>query len=136
MKVNKKDLKNTIVALSIKQPWAELILRGEKTIETRRWVTSFRGEFYIHASKIIDKRACEEFKIDTDSLVTGALVGKATIEHIVEYHTDKQFILDNKKHRSGFYGFNRPTFGFLLDDIKKITPISAKGSLKFFKLQV
>lgn len=134
--MNKKNLKDTIVALSIRQPWAELILRGEKTIETRKWVTSFRGGFYIHTSKIVDRKACKEFEIDPDSLATGALVGKASIEDVVEYHTDKQFMLDNDKHRSGFYGFTRPTFGFLLRDIKKITPISAKGSLKFFKLQV
>lgn len=133
--MNKKNLKDTIVALSIRQPWAELILRGEKIIETRKWSTSFRGEFYIHASKIIDRKACKEFGIDLDSLVTGALIGKATIKDVVEYHTDKQFVLDNEKHMSGFYGFTRPTFGFLLRDIKKIAPISAKGNLKFFKLQ-
>src|SRR5947208_1239062 len=39
-------------ALSIRQPWAELILRGIKTAELRSRSTSIVGErFYIYASK-------------------------------------------------------------------------------------
>jgi len=39
-------------ALSIRQPYAELILRGEKTIEYRSRSTKIIGErFYIYASK-------------------------------------------------------------------------------------
>jgi len=34
-------------ALSLKQPFAELILQGKKTIELRKWNTKFRGEFLI-----------------------------------------------------------------------------------------
>ena len=30
-------------ALSIRQPWAELILQGRKTIELRTWKTCYRG---------------------------------------------------------------------------------------------
>lgn len=38
-------------ALSLKQPWASMIASGEKTIETRRWYTSFRGDLLICSSK-------------------------------------------------------------------------------------
>jgi len=37
-------------ALSVKQPWASLIATGEKTIETRTWPTSYRGELLICSS--------------------------------------------------------------------------------------
>ncbi len=37
-------------ALCIRQPWAELILRGEKTVEYRSKATNIRGEVYIYAS--------------------------------------------------------------------------------------
>ena len=43
--------------LSLKQPWAELILLGRKTIEVRKWNTAFRGEFLIHASGNTDEEA-------------------------------------------------------------------------------
>ena len=34
-------------ALSVHQPFASLIAAGEKTIETRRWPTSYRGDLLI-----------------------------------------------------------------------------------------
>lgn len=37
-------------ALSLKEPWASLIAAGVKSIETRSWRTSYRGELAIHAS--------------------------------------------------------------------------------------
>ena len=33
--------------LSVKQPWASMIARGEKTIEVRSWRTSYRGPLLI-----------------------------------------------------------------------------------------
>lgn len=42
------------VALSIKQPWAWLIVNGHKDIENRDWLTKFRGPIAIHAGKTID----------------------------------------------------------------------------------
>lgn len=38
-------------ALSVKQPWANLIAAGEKTIETRTWATEYRGPLLIVSSK-------------------------------------------------------------------------------------
>lgn len=40
-----------IKAISVKQPWANLIASGEKTIETRTWATDYRGELLIVSSK-------------------------------------------------------------------------------------
>jgi len=37
-------------ALSVKQPWAWLIVHGLKDIENRDWSTKFRGRIYVHAS--------------------------------------------------------------------------------------
>ena len=36
--------------LSLTEPYATLIMKGIKTIETRSWKTSCRGKLYIHAS--------------------------------------------------------------------------------------
>lgn len=38
-------------AISILQPWATLIAVGAKQIETRSWLTKYRGPLAIHASK-------------------------------------------------------------------------------------
>ena len=41
-------------AISLKQPWANMIAAGEKTIETRRWPTDYRGPLLIVSSKTPD----------------------------------------------------------------------------------
>lgn len=44
-------------ALSVKQPWAELICLGIKDIENRTWKTNFRGRVYVHAPVAEDKKS-------------------------------------------------------------------------------
>ena len=39
-------------ALSIKQPWANMIASGEKTIETRMYSTAYRGELALCSSAL------------------------------------------------------------------------------------
>ena len=48
MKIQKKDWK----AISLKQPWANLVASGKKTIETRKWTTGYRGPLIICSSRI------------------------------------------------------------------------------------
>jgi hypothetical protein len=38
-------------AISLKQPWANLVASGKKTVETRKWKTDYRGELVICSSK-------------------------------------------------------------------------------------
>ena len=40
-----------MIALTICQPYAELIMRLEKPVENRTWYTSYRGPLVIHAGK-------------------------------------------------------------------------------------
>lgn len=43
-----------VKAISIKQPWANMIASGQKTIETRLWPTEYRGPLLIVSSKTPD----------------------------------------------------------------------------------
>ena len=38
-------------AISLKQPWANLVASGIKTIETRKWSTKYRGDLVICSSQ-------------------------------------------------------------------------------------
>lgn len=38
-------------ALSLRQPWAWIVVYGGKNLENRIWSTTFRGPFLIHAAK-------------------------------------------------------------------------------------
>ncbi|PIN89839.1 hypothetical protein COU57_05230 [Candidatus Pacearchaeota archaeon CG10_big_fil_rev_8_21_14_0_10_32_14] len=69
-------------ALSLKQPYAELIICGKKKIELRKWNTNYRGEFYIHASKIPDIKALRKFGYKKEDLPLGCIVGKAEITSV------------------------------------------------------
>lgn len=40
--------------LTVKNPWAGLIIDGIKDIENRTWKTNYRGKLYIHSSSKID----------------------------------------------------------------------------------
>jgi predicted transcriptional regulator len=122
--------------LSLKQPFAELIVSGRKTIELRKWNTRFRGEFLIHASKSIDTQACRSCNIDASSLVTGAIVGSARLYHVKLYQSKEEFIADQDKHFA-IAAYMTHKYGFLLADIKRFyKPIPLKGQLGFFNLNI
>jgi ASCH domain len=42
-------------ALTIRQPWASLIIAGEKDVENRTWPTRYRGPLAIHAGQGVDR---------------------------------------------------------------------------------
>ena len=46
--------------LTIKEPWATLIIEGYKKYEFRSWKTKYRGEILIHAGAGIDKEAMKK----------------------------------------------------------------------------
>ena len=122
--------------LSLKQPFADLLASGEKTIELRKWNTKYRGKFLIHASKNIDIEACERLDIDNDKLTTGAIIGSAFIYDVKEYKSQEEFNKDKQKHFSIISKyFDGYKYGFVVKDarmLKKLIPYS--GKLGFFEV--
>lgn len=47
-------------ALTLHQPWAQLVAVGAKTVETRSWTTRYRGSLAIHAGKSKGATECSE----------------------------------------------------------------------------
>jgi hypothetical protein len=50
-KVDFEKETGTVKALSIKEPWLTLIVDGKKTIETRTWMTDYRGPLLLVGCK-------------------------------------------------------------------------------------
>lgn len=64
-------------ALSIRQPWVEMIASGEKTVEFRTWQTHYRGPLAICASSTKESdidRLCTDWNVKIEDCVRGVLV--------------------------------------------------------------
>jgi hypothetical protein len=117
--------------LSLKQPYAELILLGRKKIELRKWNTKYRGEFLIHASKNPDISAMERFGFK--ELPCGFIVGKAFLKDVKKYRNEEEHRKDKDLHlASSFFG----DYGFILENPESIDKIPAKGKLNFWNYEL
>lgn len=67
--------------LSVKQPWASLLVSKTKTIELRTWVTKHTGLVGIHASLKLDPYGPLDRFPNASLLPTGAVIGTV---HLVE----------------------------------------------------
>ncbi len=122
--------------LSIKQPFAELIVLGKKTIELRTWNTKFRGEFLVHASQKLDKEICQLCNINPTSLVRGAVVGNAILYDVKEYKNKKEFLADKNKHLAP-ERYAHHKYGFMIKNAVRFDkPIYMLGRLNFFNVDI
>jgi ASCH domain-containing protein len=104
--------------LSLRQPYAELVVDGRKTIETRRWNTNFRRKFFIHASKAIDKESATLLNIDSSKLTRGAVLGLAFPYGVKKYPGKEDFLADKDKHFS--INFSAPKIRFFIKGCKEV----------------
>lgn len=73
------------LALGIRQPWAELIIRGEKSVEVRNQNTTVRGTIYVYSAKLVSNHPCardaiDRFGLDLDALPRGVLIGTVNLD--------------------------------------------------------
>lgn len=106
--------------LSIRQPWAHLIIHGGKDIENRTWKTKHRGPFLIHAAQIIDYEACRKFNLKPNQLHTGGIIGVVDLVDVVTESKSKWWI---------------GPIGFVLENPKELEYRVYKGKLNFFEAE-
>lgn len=75
---------DTVRALSIRQPWAELILRGEKNLEYRSRRMKEMGPLLLHASRTLDEENIAQHGFKPEDLPFGALVGIVDVVGCIE----------------------------------------------------
>ena len=65
--------------LTVKQPWASLIIEGFKCYEFRSWKTNYRGKILIHAGKNLEKDMVDRFQKYHLDYELGAIIGEAEL---------------------------------------------------------
>ena len=116
-------------ALSVRQPWAWLIVNGFKPVENRDWPTRFRGRFLIHASKGMTRMEYADTRDFAEGLgVTipafeelkrGGIVGAAYMNDCVARSDSPWFFGD---------------YGFVLESAQTLPFTPLKGRLGFFEV--
>ena len=113
-------------ALSIRQPWADLILLHGKDVENRTWAPpwSMKGQrIYVHAGKLLDKDAYDLVGLPAEPPVVpperlGAILGEVTLVKWVRAHASPWF--------GGPWGW------LLADPVSYPEPIPCRGHLGLF----
>ena len=123
--------------ISIKEPFATLIMKKMKLIETRSWKTNYRGELYIHASgkslakEYLNNQYVFELIKDLD-MNYGNIICKVNLVDCI--YMDEKFLKKIKKNKQeynlGKYELGR--YAWVFEDIVPITPIEAKGKLNIW----
>ena len=98
--------------LSIKEPWASLIIEGKKTLELRTWSTRYRGPLLIHRSG-----KC------------GGIVGVVELVDIVQIESSTHFLSLRDKHQAPDTLYQEGLYGWILKNTKPIAFIPCKGQL-------
>lgn len=106
-------------ALTIKEPWATLIIEGYKEYEFRSWKTNYRGKILIHAGKSLEKNQVKKFKEYNLEYSCGEIIGEADLVDCIKV-TD-EFDNELKKKNSLVYGNSGhvQNYGWKLENIKK-----------------
>lgn len=124
--------------LTIKQPWATLIMQGYKRFEFRSWQTKYRGDLLIHAGKGIDKEAIKRLeKYLPEELPTGKILGKVTLVDCIKMSPEfKEELLKENRDiytKSSF----QENYGWQMDNVQVFNePIEAKGHLSLWEYNI
>jgi len=121
------------MALSVRQPWASLIINGLKTIEVRSWSTDYRGRILIHASRTPDENGMQRFPMVECPL--GAIIGSVELISVEKFTNELWYKSAELHLQSG--GFHPELYAWHIANQNRIeTPIYVRGALKLFYVEL
>jgi hypothetical protein len=111
--------------LSIRQPWAELILLERKKVELRQWYTRRRGWIWLHTGKSFDQTDLDRFGFG--SLFTGGFVGAFHLRDVVPLDEERWEAWRGSHLDLGTCPPN--VFGWVVTNPQRLSrPVEAAGS--------
>lgn len=120
-------------AITIKQPFASLIIEGYKEYEFRTWRTKFRGDILIHAGKGVDKKAMEKYKHLVSDFPSGCMLGIVSITDCIKIDDEaREMLKDNIVYDNVVNNKDWEGFGFKIENIRKVENTPANGKLSLW----
>lgn len=116
--------------LTIKEPWASLIVTGHKQYEFRSWKTNYRGKILIHAGLSLEKEKAKKFSDYNLDYGKGEIIGEAELVDCIK--VSEKFQSELIKKDKSIYGNSDHVgiYAWKLINIKKYdTRIKCKGKL-------
>lgn len=107
-------------AISVQQPWAHLILCGEKPYEYRTWQTEYRGDLLI----------CSSANPKIEDTIPGHALVIVRLNDVIQV-TSKNYLqlgLEEKPARG------EKLYAWELTNIRVIKPFPVKGKLNFYEV--
>src|SRR5262245_43537330 len=127
-------------ALSLKQPWAALLVQGRKSIEVRRWPTARRGPVLIHSARVPDERpeVWAHVPPDLEALarLNGGILGQGEIVECRKYSSREGFAADQALHLNDQSRFEGPAlYGFVFANLSVVPFRPYAGWMRFFPVE-
>ena len=122
--------------LTIREPWASLIINGYKKYEFRSWKTNYRGKILIHTSQKIEKEMLSRFKDYNLNCIGGTIIGEAELTDCIL--VDENFNQNLRKIDNVVYGRSNHVekYAWKLENVKKYDePIPMKGKLGLWNIE-
>lgn len=135
-----------MIALSLLQPWASLVIMGAKKIETRSWSTDYRGKLLIHAGKskrgslITASPLFLQYIPDFNKLPFGMIIGEVTLEKILRIEDFKVSKKDMDKltlEERAFGDYNAGRYGWILTNpVEYENKFFCRGQLRLWNFEL
>lgn len=126
------------MALTVRQPWAWLIIHGGKDVENRTWRAYDRGPLLIHAAVGMTRREydeCQYFLVQSvnrhrenmivlprfEALERGGIIGQVELVDCVSQMNSPWFV---------------GPYGFVVKDAMQLPFVPCKGALGFWECEV
>lgn len=133
-------------AITIQQPYAQLIALRAKRYETRSWKTNYRGPLAIHSSLEFSPQAralcrCEPFAtalLGNEDLPLGCVVATCDLAAVIPTSADEGSLFaevenDFPEEELPFGDFSPGRYAWLLKNVRALeNPLSARGALSLW----
>lgn len=112
------DPEPAVKALTIRQPWASLIMAGIKDVENRSRPTRFRGTIAVHAGQGVSPEGMAAHGHLLAQYPAGAIIGTVEITDCVR-DSGSEWAMDGHWH-------------WVLANPRPCVPVAAEGKLSFW----